>query len=148
MMQYTIPLAVGIGGFIGALLRFYISGAVIRYVGDDLAFLGTLTVNLIGCLVIGILAVVVLRTTHLNPHSQRVLITGLLGSLTTFSTFALDSVNLLQAGRVGAEIANVLLNVLAGIALAWLGFIMAGTVFEDVIDSESDTAPSESVSSQ
>lgn len=147
-MQYTIPLAVGIGGFVGALLRFYISGAVIRVVGDDLAFLGTLTVNLIGCLLIGVLAVVVIRTTHLSPHSQRVLITGLLGSLTTFSTFALDSVNLLQQGRVGAAVANVLLNVVAGFALAWLGILLAGSVFAELTDHESDVPSSESVSSQ
>lgn len=147
-MQYTIPLAVGIGGFIGALLRFYISGAVVRAAGDDLAFLGTLTVNLVGCLLIGVLAVVVLRTTHLSPHAQRVLITGVLGSLTTFSTFALDSVNLLQQGRVGAAIASVLLNVVAGIALAWLGFYLAGSVLEEVSDQPADVQSSESASSQ
>lgn len=148
MMQYTIPLAVGLGGFIGALLRFYLSGAVIRVVGDDQAFLGTLTVNLIGCFLIGVLAVIVIRTTHLSPHSQRILITGLLGSLTTFSTFALDSVNLLQQGRVGAAIANVALNVVAGIVLAWLGMLLAGSVFAELTDHESDVTSAESVSSQ
>lgn len=128
-MQLSIPFAVGIGGCAGALLRFYINGAVNRVAGDELAFIGTVTVNLIGCLLIGILALVVARTTHLSPHLQHLLIPGLLGSLTTFSTFALDCVNLLQQGRVGAAIANISINVIFGIVLVWLGMLAAGSVF-------------------
>jgi CrcB protein len=130
-MQFSIPIAVGIGGCAGALLRFYISSAVTRAVGEDLAFVGTLAVNLIGCFLIGMLAIIVARTTHLSPHSQRVLITGLLGSLTTFSAFSLDSVNLLQQGRFGAAIGNILTNVVLGLLLVWLGMQVAGAVFTD-----------------
>ena len=57
-MNLSIPLAIGIGGFCGAIARFYISGAVIKSTGDDFSFVGTLTVNLIGCFAIGILATV------------------------------------------------------------------------------------------
>lgn len=130
-MQFSIPLAVGIGGCAGALLRFYISSAVSRAAGEDLAFVGTLAVNLIGCFLIGMLAIIIARTTHLSPHSQRVLITGLLGSLTTFSTFSLDSVNLLQQGRIGAAISNILTNVVLGLLFVWLGMQLAGAVCED-----------------
>jgi len=130
-MQFSIPLAVGIGGCTGALLRFYISSAVTRATGEDLAFVGTLAVNLIGCFLIGMLATIVARTTHLSPHSQRVLITGLLGSLTTFSTFSLDSVNLLQQGRIVAAIGNILTNVVLGLLLVWLGMQLTGVVFAD-----------------
>ena len=130
-MQFSIPLAVGIGGCTGALLRFYIRSAVSRAAGEDLAFVGTLAVNLIGCFLIGMLAIIVARTTHLSPHSQRVLITGFLGSLTTFSTFSLDSVNLLQQGRVGAAIGNILTNVVLGLLLVWLGMQVAGAVFAE-----------------
>ena len=138
-MHFTIPLAVGIGGFSGAVLRFYISSAINRVAGDEMGFVGTLTVNLIGCFLIGTLAVVVLRTTHLSPHSQRALITGLLGSLTTFSTFALECMNLLQSGRVGALTVNVVTNVVAGFLLVWVGMQLAGTMFPKPVGQDSET---------
>ncbi|MEO2036891.1 MAG: CrcB family protein, partial [Planctomycetaceae bacterium] len=65
-MQLSIPFAVGIGGCVGALLRFYISSAVHRAVGDELAFVGTLPANLIGCSLIGVLLAVAQRTSHLS----------------------------------------------------------------------------------
>ena len=147
-MQYSIPFAVGLGGCVGAVLRFYVSDTVVRSFGDELAFVGTLTVNLLGCLAIGVLAVVIARTTHLSPHSQRLLVTGLLGSLTTFSTFALDSVNLLQQARVGAAILNVGVNVVAGVLLVWIGMLMAATVFPEVPNQAADSPTSESTSSR
>ena len=147
-MQFSIPFAIGVGGCLGAILRFYISDAVVRSFGEELAFLGTLTVNLLGCLVIGVLAVVVSRTTHLSPHGQRLLITGLLGSLTTFSTFALDSVNLLQQARVGAAILNLGINVVAGVLLVWVGMLMAGSVFSELPDPATGSQSSESTSSR
>ena len=58
---------------------------------------------------------------------QRCLITGLLGSLTTFSTFALDSLNLLQAGRFGAAAVNAGVNLIVGLLLVWLGMQLAET---------------------
>lgn len=121
MSNLAIPIAVGLGGFTGALARFYISGAVAKASGDDFSFVGTLTVNLIGCFLIGVITTIATRTTSLSPLMQKCLITGLLGSLTTFSTFALDSLNLLQAGRVGAAIVNVSVNVVVGCLLVWGG---------------------------
>jgi CrcB protein len=120
-------------------MRFYLSTVVIRSVGDDYAFLGTLTVNLLGCFIIGLLAVIIARTTHLSPHAQRLLITGLIGSLTTFSTFALDTLNLLQQARVGAAILNTGTNVLAGILLVWLGMLVAGAILPDIPQQTTDS---------
>ena len=124
-MPFSIPIAVGIGGCVGALLRFYISGTIVRMAGNELAFAGTLTVNLIGCFFIGVLATVALKTSVLSPPLQQLLISGLLGSLTTYSTFALDTLNLLHSGRVGAALGNVLVNVVAGVFLAWAGMQIA-----------------------
>ena len=131
MTQLTIPLAIGLGGFIGALLRFYVSGAVGQAVGDSYSFTGTLTVNLIGCLLIGILWTITMKSEYLSPVMQKCLITGLLGSLTTFSTFALESLNLLQAGHVGAAILNISVNAAGGILLVWLGMMLANTFIVD-----------------
>ena len=128
-MNLSIPLAIGIGGFTGALLRFYISGAITKSAGEEFSFVGTLMVNLIGCFAIGVLATIASRTSSLSPTMQKCLITGLLGSLTTFSTFALDSLKLMQDGRFGAAIGNLSLNLIAGLLLVWLGTLAAGTVF-------------------
>ena len=125
MSNLAIPIAVGLGGFAGALARFYISGAVAKASGDEFSFLGTLSVNLLGCFLIGVITVMATRSTTLSPLMQKCLITGLLGSLTTFSTFALDSLNLLQAGRVGAAIVNVSANVVVGCLLVWAGSSVA-----------------------
>ena len=126
-MSLQVPFAIAIGGSIGALLRHYTSAGVVKLTGDELSYMGTVSVNLAGCFAIGILATVADRTTALSPTMQRCLITGLLGSLTTFSTFALDSLKLLQAGRLAAAIGNTSVNLIAGILLVWLGTLLAGT---------------------
>lgn len=131
MSSLTIPTAVGIGGFIGALARFYLSSAVTKLSGDEFSFVGTLVVNLTGCFLIGILATVVVRSDHLSPTMEKCLITGLLGSLTTFSTFAIDSLNLLMDGRVGAAAANISINLCAGILLVWLGVLVTAALYAD-----------------
>ena len=138
MSQLAIPIAIGLGGFTGALARFYIAGAVAKSAGEEYGFTGTLAVNLIGCFLIGVLTSAASRTEYLSPLMQKCLITGLLGSLTTFSTFALDSLNLLQQGRVGAAMLNVGVNVCLGILLVWLGMSAA----ESVVPLQ-DTVPRE-----
>ena len=136
MSNLAIPIAVGLGGFTGALGRFYISAAITRICGAELSFLGTLTVNLIGCFAIGVLTAVVTNSTYIPAVVQKCLIVGLLGSLTTFSSFALDSLNLLRDGRVGAAIANVSINLLAGVLLVWLGMLLTGVfIAEDPVMS-------------
>ena len=136
-MNLSIPIAIGVGGFVGALARYYVSGAVVRAAGEDYSFAGTLTVNLIGCFVIGILTAVAARSDSFSDVMQKCLITGLLGSLTTFSTFGLDSLNLLKDGRVGAAVTNVGVNVAAGLLLVWIGMITADRFFPG---SETDPA--------
>ncbi|MEZ6126534.1 MAG: fluoride efflux transporter CrcB [Planctomycetaceae bacterium] len=124
MNSLILPLVVGTGGFVGAVLRHYVTLGVTRVTGSDHSFVGTLTVNLIGCFAIGVLTTLSNRA-HISPMMHRYLITGLLGSLTTFSTFGLDVVNLLQAGRSTAAIISVTMNVLPGLLLVWLGLTVA-----------------------
>ena len=135
-MQITIPLAVGIGGFLGAILRFYVGSVVSRVAGEPLAFLGTTLVNLTGSFLIGVLAVIVLRTSLLSPPFQKLLITGLLGSFTTFSTFTFESLNLFQEGRVAAAFVNALLNVVVGVLLAWCGVLLACLVLPEPVPEQ------------
>ncbi|MFY9253460.1 MAG: fluoride efflux transporter CrcB [Fuerstiella sp.] len=131
MSSLNIPIAIGIGGFVGALMRFYIAGFVARSAGDEFSFLGTMTVNLLGCLAIGVLITIASRPGLMSPMMQKCLLTGLLGSLTTFSTFAMESLNLLQAGHFGAAVVNITVNLFAGLLLVWLGMLLAGTLIPD-----------------
>ena len=132
MSDLSVPVAIGLGGFVGAVARFYVSSGVTKACGEDLAFLGTLSANLLGCFAIGILATIATRTSVFSPLVQTCLITGLLGSLTTFSTFAFESLSLLQTGRFGAAVLNMSANLLAGLVLAWLGIQVAGLFLSDV----------------
>ena len=127
MSDLSVPMAIGLGGFVGAVARFYVSSGVAKACGEDLAFAGTMSVNLIGCFAIGILATIATRTSVFSP-----LITGLLGSLTTFSTFAFESLSLMQTGRFGAAVVSMSVNLLAGLVLAWLGIQVAGLFLSDV----------------
>ena len=91
-------LAVGIGGFLGAITRYRISESLSQWCEQRYGRpypLGTFVVNVIGCLLIGLLMTVVLEK-RLSENTQKLLITGGLGSLTTFSTFGLDAVNLFR----------------------------------------------------
>jgi CrcB protein len=132
MSDFSVPVAIGLGGFVGAVARFYVSSGVTKACGEDLAFAGTMSVNLIGCFAIGVLATIATRTSVFSPLVQTCLITGLLGSLTTFSTFAFESLSLMQTGRFGAAVVNMSVNLLAGLVLAWLGIQVAGLFLPDV----------------
>jgi len=86
-----------IGGGVGTLLRFWISGYTNKLMSSQFPT-GTLTVNLIGCLIIGVLAG--LNNTHsLSENTRLLLFTGLLGGFTTFSSFSNETVQLLRTGH-------------------------------------------------
>lgn len=139
-MNIPIPVAVAVGGCVGALLRHAISSNVTAAVGPSHAHWGTLTVNLIGCLLIGLLMGFGERGSWLTPALQKCLVTGLLGALTTFSTFAFDTLRLLNDGRWTAAVASVSANLLIGILLVWLGMKAANAVLPpspDTVDESS-----------
>ncbi|WP_456426304.1 fluoride efflux transporter CrcB [Desulfurobacterium sp.] len=103
-----IFLYVGIGGFLGAISRFLIAGFVQKLTGSTFPF-GTLTVNVLGSFIIGILAM--LFKDIITPEWKGLFITGFLGALTTFSSFSYETVALIQDGLVLQGIMNIALNV-------------------------------------
>lgn len=118
-------LLVMIGGGLGAVSRYGIGLLSARLWGPHFPW-GTLTVNLVGCFLIGLLFAFVDRARFLTPDLRLLLVTGYLGALTTFSTFALETVN---AGRLGLTVqplANILVNNLGGLALVVIGMRMGG----------------------
>jgi len=124
-------LAVGLGGFIGAIARYTLTGLMHRRFP---AFLpsGTLLVNVLGCLTIGILMALVKERVLLSGHEtlRFFLITGILGSLTTFSTFGYETVELIvQESNLRLAAWNVAGNLVLGLAAVgaglWIGRVLA-----------------------
>ncbi|MBF0281132.1 MAG: fluoride efflux transporter CrcB [Zetaproteobacteria bacterium] len=114
-------LAVAIGGALGAMLRF---GLQKLFVGSLFPW-GTFVVNAIGSLLIGLLFVWMVERGLAVDWLRAMMITGLLGALTTFSTFSLDSIRLLQMGEWNMLITNILGQVIVCLLLTWLGIQLA-----------------------
>ncbi|QOY55087.1 fluoride efflux transporter CrcB [Candidatus Sulfurimonas marisnigri] len=123
-MSWQTILAIGSGGFIGAVLRVYINGLISHRVPHDLPY-GTLGVNLIGSFLMGILIAYFMYTSFFSLHVKSFLSTGILGALTTYSTFAIESFLLLEGGHIMLALANISLNAFGTIFMAGSGFYMA-----------------------
>ena len=115
-------LVVGLGGFVGAIARYGLSGLVHRYAQGTFP-LGTMAVNVLGCLVIGVLMTLVEDRQFLSPNTRLFLTIGLLGSFTTFSTLGYETFELLREGDLRLAAANILGNLALGIGAVWLGRI-------------------------
>jgi CrcB protein len=122
-------LIVGIGGFIGSVLRYLVSGWVQQF-SNSLDFpYGTLAVNLIGCFVIGFLGELAEARGLLASETRLLVFIGLLGGFTTFSSFGNDTLNLARSGQMFNALANVAVNIMFGLLLVWLGRTLAYLVW-------------------
>ena len=131
-MGWQTLLAIGMGGFLGAITRAYLNGLVSTQFPHTLPF-GTLTVNLIGSLIIGILFAIFANTTQdtaLSVNMKSFLTTGFLGALTTYSTFAMESFFLLQGGSYFLAAINMSANVFGTVLMAGLGFTLTSALFQ------------------
>ncbi len=118
-------ILIGAGGFIGSVLRYLISGYV-QELSKSVDFpYGTLTVNLIGCLLIGFLTQLAEMYGAFNVETRAFLIIGLLGGFTTFSTFSNETVNLLRLGEISLAFVNIAVHILAALFLVWAGRALA-----------------------
>ena len=114
-------LLIGIAGLFGTLARYYLSGWADQWWGGTFPF-GTLIVNLIGCLAIGFLYHATEEKFLIDPVVRSAILVGFLGGFTTFSSFAVQSFNLLGAGEIFLATANILVSNLAGLILVWVGY--------------------------
>ncbi|WP_459479602.1 fluoride efflux transporter CrcB [Clostridium saccharoperbutylacetonicum] len=111
---------VGIGGGIGAVIRYLVTIQSTKMINSDFP-LGTLIVNVVGGFFIGMIVELSISTDLISPELKLFLTTGVMGGLTTFSTFSLETINLMSSGRYFFGIANVFLNLslsLGGVVLA------------------------------
>ena len=116
-------LVIAAGGAVGAVLRYLVSLLVISLAGDSWPY-GTLVVNLLGAFLIGFLWQLFDTVTY--QHTTRLLVfTGGLGAFTTFSTFSLESLTLLQVGRTRDGMLYLLASNVGGLLCVWLGFVVS-----------------------
>ena len=115
------------GGGLGAVLRYSVAGFAQRLT-DDAFPVGTLTVNVLGCLVLGFLGAIFAGPALVRDEWRFFLAVGLLGGFTTFSTFGFETVALLQSGEWARASANVLLSNGLGLGAVWIGYRLAGAV--------------------
>lgn len=115
------------GGALGTGLRYVISTRLNGASTHGLPT-GTLTVNLLGCLAIGFLATFLSEASGVRPELRWALTVGFLGGFTTFSSFGMETLTLLQNGRMGTALSYVLISNVAGLALAWVGWRAASTL--------------------
>ncbi|MFT8350418.1 fluoride efflux transporter CrcB [Clostridium saccharoperbutylacetonicum] len=111
---------VGIGGGIGAVIRYLVTIQSTKMINSDFP-LGTLIVNVVGGFLIGMIVELSISTDLISPELKLFLTTGIMGGLTTFSTFSLETINLISSGRYFFGVANILLNLslsLGGVLLA------------------------------
>ncbi len=126
-MPYKL-LLVGVGGGIGSIARYLLATWVQAVTRGNFFPWGTVAVNVSGCLVIGFLAGLQDPRNLISLNARLFLMIGILGGFTTFSTFGLETFNLLRAGHVPLALANVALQTLAGVLAVWGGYALSQAI--------------------
>jgi fluoride exporter len=115
-------LLVALGGMIGSVSRYTLGGLVLHHTIHSRIPMGTVVVNVVGCLVAGVLAGLVERHGLFTEDARLFLFTGLLGGFTTFSAFGVDTLSLVRRGDAGMAAVYVLASVVLGLAAVWIGW--------------------------
>ncbi len=117
-------MVIGLGGFLGAVARYAVSGWVYRAWGSHFPY-GTLAVNLLGCLGLGAVLALTEERFMVSPEWRGFLAIGVFGAFTTFSTFSYETLILLREGSFAAALLNIGISVLAGLLAVYLGALVA-----------------------
>jgi CrcB protein len=117
-------MAIAAGGALGAVLRYWASTAVYTWAGRGFPW-GTLAVNVLGSLMMGLLSVWLLERMTQSAEWRAFLLIGLLGAFTTFSAFSIETLSLIEQGQHVKALVNALSSVLLCVAAAWIGVVLA-----------------------
>ena len=120
-MQKTILIA--FAGLVGTLIRYWLSGFVARQYGETFPW-GTLVVNLIGSFLAGAIYYLADERFLLSPTLRTVILIGLLGGLTTFSSYGLQTFTLLRDGEIGLATLNIAVSNVLGLFMVWSGYVV------------------------
>ncbi len=124
MLQIIVIAA---GGATGALLRFWMSNGIHVLLGRAFPY-GTLAVNVLGSFAMGLLYVYMLEKIEINAEWRAALTIGLLGAFTTFSTFSIETMNLIEAGDLGKAAINIGLSIGLCLFACWSGMLLGRQV--------------------
>ncbi len=114
-------LLVGLGGFLGSIMRFQLGGWILHLTANQRFPTSTFVVNIVGCLMIGVLTGLAERHHIFSQETRIFLITGFLGGFTTFSAFGYETVVLLRSKEFFVAFLNMSLSVVLGILSVWIG---------------------------
>ena len=116
-------ILIGLAGLLGTLLRYWVSGLVARQYGETFPW-GTMTVNMIGCLVTGAVFNLTEERFLVNPTLRTVILIGLMGGFTTFSSYGLQTFTLLRDGEFGLATLNIGVSNALGLLMVWVGYLL------------------------
>lgn len=120
-------LVIMLGGSLGALARYLLSSIVTEKLGAGFPY-GTLSVNVLGSFLMGLLAIILVEKMELEPLLRLGVFVGFLGAFTTFSTFSIETMNLFQQGLHIRALGNMIFSVMLSVLSVWLGFIIGKTI--------------------
>ena len=121
-------IAVAFGGAGGAVLRFLVSSGVYQWLGRGFPY-GTLAVNIIGSFFIGLLTeALILQRIAVSMEYRAAILIGFLGAFTTFSTFSLETIYLLEQGNISKALLNIAISIFACLFAVWIGLLVARTL--------------------
>jgi CrcB protein len=118
-------LLVGTGGFIGSIFRYLVSDLVHRIMQGAWFPYGTLTVNVVGCFLIGLLSGLAETRQIFNPEARLLIFIGFLGGFTTFSTFGSETFSFVREGQFLASFSNIIFHLILGVGAVLLGNILS-----------------------
>jgi len=116
-------LTIAAGGAIGALMRFWVSNGIYGVFGRGFPY-GTLAVNVLGSLAMGLLYILFLERMSVSPEIRGALLVGFLGAFTTFSTFSIETINLIEQADFAKAGLNMFLSVSASVFACWAGVVL------------------------
>ena len=120
-------LAIAAGGAVGSLLRFWMSNWVHAFAGRTFPY-GTLAVNVLGCLIMGFLFVLFIDRLSDNPVLRAGILIGVLGGFTTFSSFSIETFNLIEQGAWAKAVANMSGSLVLSVGATWIGVMLGRQV--------------------